>query len=197
MNMKQLIWFCVFLSLVSISVGAAGTATLGLYFGYVPDRMAYSPQLWEEFKMFLYLHNADALVTGVEYTIARASTNSPFEIMDYSLPPQGVLEIGQPPYTNAIVFWPPLDGSTGYNLICEYTCLELRACRSDGGTVDNYYVRVVPNRESGALRGTYYPNNDFFPIVGLTSILCPSGCLGCIGTEKTTWGSIKSLFERN
>lgn len=180
---------------MSIAADATGTATMGLYFGYVPDRMTYSPQLWEQFKMFVYLHNADGLVTGIEYSIARASANAPFAFLDYSLPPQGVLEIGSPPSTMAIVFWPPLDGSAGYNLICEYTCIGVRACRSDGGTVDNYYVRIVPNQESGALRGTYYPDNDFFPVVGLTSIVCPSGCLGCIGTEETSWGAIKSLFE--
>ncbi|MCX5754144.1 MAG: hypothetical protein NTW97_10985 [Candidatus Krumholzibacteria bacterium] len=190
--MKRLLSLSVFLALLSIAVNATGTATLGLYFGYVPGQMHYSPQSFEMFKMYVYLHNADAFVTGVEYRVVQGSF---YPILDYTLP-EGALTLGTPGEGVAIVFWPPLDGYAGYNLICAYTCVALAGCYDAGGLVWDYPIRIGPHLESGELRGTYYPNNDFFPIAGLTSILCQASMCGmCIGTEKTSWGSIKSLYR--
>jgi hypothetical protein len=50
---------------------------------------------------------------------------------------------------------------------------------------------VVENPLSTLLQGTYHPENDTFPITGLTSIICPTE----IGTERVNWGAIKSLYK--
>jgi hypothetical protein len=202
MSMKRFLWLAVFLSLVSIATSAAGVATMGVYFEGAPGEMTYSPKIYEHFKMYVYLHSADALVTGVEFRIASGfeqkydSGPTPFAILGYSLP-QGALEMGSLWDGFSIVFWPPLDGFAGYNLITELTCLGLTACGDDGGPLWNYWIRIGAHNETDLLRGTFYPDNDFFPIIGLTSLLCPGGCygLGCVGTETTSWGSIKSLFK--
>jgi hypothetical protein len=95
-----------------------------------------------------------------------------------------------------MVFWLPLDGyNPGFNPIGTLERMIDQPCLSQGGSVVDYPVVIGPPPESGQLRVTLYPNNDFFPIVGLTSILCPGSCMGCIGTEETSWGAIRSLHR--
>jgi hypothetical protein len=41
------------------------------------------------------------------------------------------------------------------------------------------------------VRRAFAPENDLFPIIGLTSIICPD----LIGTQEEGWGAIKFLYE--
>ena len=50
---------------------------------------------------------------------------------------------------------------------------------------------IGPHPDSGEIRGTFAPENELFPIVGLTSIICPD----LVGTQEENWGAIKSLYR--
>ena len=55
----------------------------------------------------------------------------------------------------------------------------------------DYPIVIGPHPGSGELWGTFYPDNETFPIIGLTSTLCPE----FVGVESTSWGAIKSLYR--
>lgn len=178
-----------FLMVILVSTSVAG-ATLGLYFDYWPGKMAYSPPPTSFFDIYLYLHGADYFVTALEYAIATPAdpAHGLFVILETKLPEYAVVELGNPLGGHALAFWPPLGGfDPGYNMICQYKCMTLAPC---GTGILDYPIVIGPHPDSGELRGTFFPNNDFFPIIGLTSILCPE----LVGVEETSWGAIKSLF---
>jgi hypothetical protein len=51
---------------------------------------------------------------------------------------------------------------------------------------------VGPHPDSGFLRGTFAPENEFFDIIGLTSVLCPEEP---VAVEEESWGTIKSMYR--
>jgi hypothetical protein len=172
--------------LITLAATPVAGATLGLYFDYWPGRMAYAPEPFSFFDVFLYLHGAPYFVTALEYQLVIPT--GPFVITGQELGPNAVVELGDPQTGHSLAFWPPLGGfDPGYNMICRYKCMTLAPC---GAGIMDYPIVVGPHPESGQLWGTYFPENDTFPIIGLTSILCPE----LVGVEETSWGAIKSLF---
>jgi hypothetical protein len=174
----------------------SAATTMGVYFEG-PGQMTYSPAVLTEFDAYLYLHNADYYVTAVEYFLSTPDdpTHALVLLIGTSYPDNMSVEFGDPfdlVQGHNISYWPPLNGFVpGYNLMCTYTFLMLEPCWDQGGGIMNYRLVVIENPSSGYLRGTYHPDNLTFPIIGLTSYLCPFE----IGVEEQSWGAIKSLFK--
>jgi len=195
--MKRLL-LTLFLVLFA-STSLAG-ATLGLYFDLWPGTMAYAPPPTSFFDVYLYLHASNYYVTALEYQITTPldPAHAFFAIVEVSYTQQAVVTLGSPLEGHSIAFWPPLDGyNPGYNMICKFKCMTLASCLAPGGptaqgepVLADYPIVVGPHPESGQLWGTFSPNNETFPIIGLTSTLCPES----VGVENTSWGAIKSLY---
>jgi len=169
-------------------------ATMGVYFTYTPGLMTYDPIAFNYFDAYLYLHNANQYITGIEYQLLTPDDpgHVHFTISAVDYPPNQVLAQGMPFSGHSVVYWPPLDGwNPGYNLMVKYTCITFEPCYGEGGLLANYQLVVGPHPDSGELRGTYYPNNEFFPITGLTSILCPEPD----AVKVESWGAIKSMYR--
>ena len=172
------------------------TAVMGVFFDPDDPAMAsgsYSPAgpLPFVFDAHIMLYYADQYVTGVEYQLLTPDDpgHSQFAYQGVVYPDNMSVELGDPFTGHAITFWPPLNGYLpGYNVCCTLRdCFILTPCAS----WPDYPVVIGPHPGSEELRGTYMPDNDFFPIVGTTSILCPDQ----IAVEEKSWGAIKTLFE--
>jgi hypothetical protein len=170
------------------SILMAAPATVGVYFdgtltGTTPG--AYTP-----FKASLYIVQSEYYVTGVEYGLTTPNDPGHVQmfIMGYTYPPSHALTIGDAWTGQSLTYWPPLTGyPTGYDLLVTYELMTSVECVD----MPDYPIVVGPSPDSGFLRGTYSPNNDFFEIVGLTSYLCPES----IATEEESWGAIKSMYR--
>jgi hypothetical protein len=172
--------------------GLLSAQTMGVYFEN-PGQMAYTP-VAPVFEGLLYLHNADYYVTAVEYMLSAPldPTHVLVQLIGTSYPDNMSVELGDPFDTvlgHSLSYWPPLNGYTpGYNLLATYTFyMPNGPCV---GIVD-FPLVIVANPSSTFLRGTYHPDNLTFPIIGLTSILCPEQ----VGVEEESWGAIKSLYK--
>ena len=181
------------LAIVLFASTALGAATMGLYFDYWPGRMAYAPppDPVSFFDIYMYLHVAPYYVTALEYRITTPSdpVHQFFAITGVQLPENTSVSLGDPFSGHSVAFWPPINGyDPGYNLVCTYHCVMLAPCYI---ALHDYPLVVGAHPDSGELRGAYYPNMDLFPIIGLTSILCPE----FVGVEDKSWGAIKSLYK--
>jgi hypothetical protein len=186
--MKRLLLAFFLVLFASTSLTAA---TLGIYFDFWPGAMAYAPMPASFFDVYLYLHASNYYVTALEYQITTPldPAHAFFVIAEVHPADEVVVTLGTPWEGHSIAFWPPLDGYTpGYNMICKYKCISLAPCLD---VIVDYPIVVGPHPGSGQLWGTFYPNNEMFPIIGLTSILCPYQ----IGVENTNWGAIKNLYR--
>jgi hypothetical protein len=198
MSMKRLL---IALFLICLVTTPLASATLGLYFDLWPGQMAYAPMPGSFFDVYLYLHASNYYVTALEYQITTPldPAHTLFVITETTLSPAVVVTLGAPFDGHSIAFWPPLNGYVpGYNMICKYTCMILAPCVATMGAASegafamaDYPIVIGPHPDSGQLWGTYYPNNDTFPIIGLTSIVCPTG----VAVEETSWGAIKGLYR--
>jgi hypothetical protein len=179
---------------VPLIPGVVGAATMGCFFGFAPERMAYSPEPYSFFDVYVFLHSADYYVTAVEYELMTPTdpSHALFEISEITYPDNRTVTLGSPFAGHSIAYWPPLNGYVpGYNLVCTLTCYTTEACAGAGGHVADYPLVIGPHPQSGELRGTFAPENELFPIVGLTSVLCPEQ----IGLQEESWGAIKSLYR--
>ena len=171
------------------------TATMGVFFGYTPGLMAMSPPPFTEFDAYLYLHHADYYVTAIEYSLITPDDpgHAWFSISSVTYPDNKSIHDGDPFSGHSIAYWPPLNGyMPGYNLLCSYKCYTFEPCWSEGGAMIDYEIVVGPHPDSGYLRGTFTPDNEFFDIIGLTSVLCPEVPVA-VGDES--WGAIKSVYR--
>jgi hypothetical protein len=199
---RVMLTVAVALLIPSILYGIDNPPTVGVYFehGY----MTANPTPWVPFRAMLYIVQSDPdtiySVMGVEYMLEQW---------------QGMTQV--PPFTKLQIFvdtehWPwqysidyggpesPTDGHSisyfpalnplpyGYSHLCTYTFILMEDC-VDARDLE---IRVVANPSSGYLRGTYYPDGDKFPIIGLTSLICPE----LFATEEESWGAIKSMMYR-
>jgi hypothetical protein len=167
---------------------------MGVYFSYTPNTMAYSPSPFSFFDAYVYIHQADVYFTAIEYQLLTPSdpTHALLQINSVEYPDNMSVQMGDPFAGHSITYWPPSNGYVpGYNLVVKYSLFTTVACWDEGGGLMDYPLVIGPHPDSGELRGTYYPDNLFFPIVGLTSILCPFE----YATEETTWGAIKSQYK--
>ena len=174
----------VAVALLIPSILMAAPATIGVYF---EGSLAYTPDSpTQPFLGSLYITQSDYYVTGVEYSLIVPDVN--FIISGYNYPPSHALSLGDAFNGHSITYWPPLTGyPTGYDLLVNYECHLVVPC----GVATNYTIQVGPHPDSGYLRGTYTPDNEFFELIGLTSWLCPEG----VATEEESWGAIKSMYR--
>jgi hypothetical protein len=170
--------------------GMLSAATLGAYFSYAPATMAYAPAPFSFFDVYLYLHDAGYYVTAVEYQLQTPvdPSHALFQIVSVSYPSAKTVTLGDPFSGHSIAYWPPLNGFVpGYNLLVTLQCVTLAPC----GQFTDYPLVLGLHPSSGELRGTFAPDNEFFQIAGLTSVICPEQ----IGTQEESWGAIKSLYR--
>lgn len=184
--MKRVLLTVAVALLIPGMVGAANP-TLGVYFTGTTWHDPAAP--FTQFQAQLVIVQSEYYVTGVEYQLITPSdpAHSQFFIQSYTLP-EGSLEIGGPFAGHAITFWPPLTGyPEGYDVCATYTCMTTVTCPE----MLDYQLVIGPHPGSGELRGSYSPDNELFPIDGLTSYLC----LDQIGVEEESWGAIKSMYR--
>jgi hypothetical protein len=174
-----------------------GAATLGLFFDIKMDTMSRDVDIDSFFDVYMYLLNADHYIIGLEYQIVTPydPDHTLIELDRVTLSDNVVLELGDPLSGHSLAFWPPINGySPGYVLISKMRFLSHTSCPPEepgpGPYVADFPMIVGPDQESGELQGATWPEGDLFPIVGLTSIICPR----VIAVEKSSWGAIKSLF---
>jgi len=162
--------------------------TIGIWFDYRAG-MTYSPMPHESFVGYVYADNANCYISGIEFAL---SPIPPTVYYDGYEVPEGALSIGDPIVGVGISYFPPLNGYyPGYNELCKlHFTAEEDWCYQYGGTLVNVPLQIIPHPETGFVRGTCYPENNFFDLTGLMSYLCPEG----IGTKPASWGAIKSLF---
>jgi len=175
----------VAVALLIPSILMAAPVTMGVYFD---GKLAYTPPAGPgvPFTGALYIMQSDYYITGVEYQLIRPDLN--FLIAGVTYPPSHSLDLGDPFNGHSITYWPPLTGyPVGYDLLVTYECVMLAPCSQ----ATNYELIVGPHPDSGYLRGTYSPDNDFVDIIGLHSYLCPEG----VGVEDESWGAIKSMYR--
>lgn len=161
----------------------AAPATLGVYF----DGLLHTtPAPATPFNGYLVLVQSDYFVTAVEYQLVVSNPN--FVLLGTTYPANFSIENGDALAGHSIAYWPPMTGyPEGYDVLATYNCMILQDC----AVMPNTTLEIGPNPASGELRGTYSPDNDFLPIIGLTSFVCPDG----VATESKSWGAIKSLVD--
>lgn len=194
--MKMVMLFAVMLLVPAM---LCAQATMGVYFGYEPGLRIYYPTPFSFFDVFIFIHNADVYVTAVEYQL-QTPTEPPehggahiwFQISEVHYPEKYSVSLGNPFDGHSITYWPPLDGwAPGYNEICHLVCFTTEPCWTEGGGMVEYLLVIGPHPDTGELKGTYWPGNPPFPIIGLTSKVCPEEP---IGVEEESWGAIKAMF---
>lgn len=155
--------------------GVAGTGyavpRMGLYFDGHPY---YRPEgSFVFFEGQLLLHDADTLVSAVEYALETPfdPSHSNLILVDVTYPEDFSITLGDPWTGHSISYWPPLDGHLEYNLLCTFSFLMIQGC--DQVPLYDAPITVGPSPDSGYLRGTSYPGHVLFDIMGETSYLCP------------------------
>jgi hypothetical protein len=188
----------VAVALLIPSIVYAVDPTVGVYFEH--GHQFYTPTPYVPFYAALYIVQPDPdviyQVTGIEYSL---------EILDgFGNPAAAALTIivdddgwpwqftgaasGDPYSGHAATYFPPMSGYPyGYSKLVQYDMILIGDCFD----WTNLTINVVEDPRSGFLRGTYAPDNDKFPCVGLTSIICPAD----IGVEEESWGAIKSMYK--
>ncbi|MBN2069925.1 MAG: hypothetical protein JW814_00600 [Candidatus Krumholzibacteriota bacterium] len=183
--MKRVLLTVAIALLIPGLLGAAD-ATLGLY---SDGKLHYQPSMLTSFQLHLFLVQSDYYVTAIEYLLLAPDAN--FQVQSVEYPSNQQVSIGSPTDPlegHAISYWPPMTGfPDGYDLMATLNCITVAPCE----LMPDYPLLITVNPESGELRGTYYPENETFPIIGLTTYLC----LDQIAVEDGTWGAIKSLYK--
>jgi hypothetical protein len=141
----------------------------------------------ELLEVYIYGSNINEFYTAVEYQLLLPPCLVPIAASYYSNtqvtngnPWTGVQQAFYPPING---FFPGLDLWASVIVQCTGSCDD---CGFDQPVV------MGPHPVSNALQGTRNDSDaTLFQIVGLTSILCP----GAVGTEETTWGKVKALFQ--
>lgn len=178
------------LLLVPCTISAA--ITLGMYFDNVPSQMAFDPAALTLFDAFLYISKTNCGTTFVEYQLFTPDdpTHLYFDIAGIDYPDNVSVTLGDPFTGHAISYWPPIDGSIGYNILCKLSCYTIEPCWSDGGLLADFPIVIGPRQETGLLRISCYPYGDIIPVIGLTSILCSKE----VSTGDSSWGTIKNML---
>lgn len=169
----------------------AADGTVGVFFDG-PGVMHYGPTTGEWFNAYLYLHNAEYYVTGLEYQLLTPMdpTHALIMVGAIEYPDNSTLQMGDPFSGHTITYWPPLNGfMPGYNLLATIPFYTVAGC--DEGLPNEFLLVIGPHPVTEELRATYYPDNNYFYPAGLTSVLCPTET----ATEEQSWGVIKSLYR--
>ncbi|MBN2185599.1 MAG: hypothetical protein JW746_09755 [Candidatus Krumholzibacteriota bacterium] len=182
--MKRVLLTVAIALLIPGLLGAA-TATMGLY--DAAGKLYYEPSNGVPFQLYMYLIQSDYYVTSIEYQLIRE--NSYFTVQSVEYPSNVGVVLGDPLTGHSVTYWPPMSGiPNGYDMMMTLNCVTSRNCTA----MKDYELIIGVYPGSGELRGTYDPEGEFFPIVGLTTYLC----LDQVGTEEEgSWGAIKSLYR--
>jgi hypothetical protein len=165
----------------------AQNPTMGIFFA---GKLHYDPVPFTMFDARLYLVQDTYYATAVEYQLQTPTDpgHAFFVISSISYPSNFSAELGDPFTGHSITFWPPNTGfPDGYDLLATYTCFTTVECEA----MPDYPLVIGPHPDTGFLRGTYSPDNEFFDITGLTSILCLYGT----PNDSESWGAIKSMYK--
>ncbi|HSG27277.1 MAG TPA: hypothetical protein VLA34_02265 [Candidatus Krumholzibacterium sp.] len=166
---------CVSIAISILVIGTVALATVPSAIHAIPflslhldtqGTQNFCPYPFEFFNAYLVLQNADYYVTAVEYKLDAPDGN--FIILDYSFPPEHSVDFGHPFSGQSISYWPPLNGFGGDLVLCTMECMTLSACPD----MPDYRLDLVPHPDSGYLRGTFSPDNEFFDMIGGSSYLC-------------------------
>lgn len=154
------------------AIPALSQPTLGIYYETDPYYDPYAmPEIYSFFDGYLVLHNADCGVTAVEFRVGICSYD--IQIVDWTVPPEATVYLGDPYSGMSIAYWPPLNGfAEEYLLLCTVTFLNIGGCYFDGGPLMDCVIDVRPHPDTGAIRFACAPDNELFPAIGLTSIVC-------------------------
>lgn len=127
---------------------------------------------------FVVAKNFEAWIVGIEFAI-QYPVSIPF-FADTDTP---LLTMGNTASGITMVWQIPLNGYMPVKLCTIY--YRCNNCLPDTP------IRVVPHPVSGFVRATRYPDLAFIEAIGWTSIFCPD----IIPVEKTTWGTVKALYQ--
>jgi hypothetical protein len=140
---------------------------------------------------YVVAHNFNAWITGIEYKISFPA--GIVFIADQLPDPENMLNIGQCigkdmnpayPFDGIAISW--LQPQNGYqSVLCEMVWYNCGSCNPDSPIV------VINHGDSGCIRATDYPYNNYIYGIGMTSTFCPE----TIPAESNTWGSVKALYE--
>ena len=147
--------------------------------GYVSQTYACSPG--EYFQGYLVARNFNAYIQAIEYNVYYPAGLS--KVAEFSPAPLVIGATDDYEKGCSISWSIPQNGfNPVLTMTVTFQCIE---CTPDGQIV------VGPNVNSGFVRATQYPTNEFIYGIGMTSVLCPV----TIPTENTTWGGVKALYE--
>jgi hypothetical protein len=185
--MKRVLLTVAVALLIPGLLGAQTPVTMGIY---ANGKLHYTPSgPFTPFQLHLYIVQSEYFVTAVEYQLV--VPDGRFVVTGVSYPANFSIELGDPVTGHSITFWPPMTGyPDGYDRLATYECLIIDPMGCDG--MPDYPLAIGPHPVSGELRGTYSPDNNTFPIVGLTTFLCPTEG---VASDDESWGAIKSLYR--
>jgi hypothetical protein len=144
----------------------------------------YAGQIKE---LYIYGLNINEFYTAVEYRLVLCGCLMPIGVVYHS---NTVVTNGNPWTGVQQAFYPPINGFfPGLDLWATVFVQCGGSCDDCSG--DNLLF-IDEHPVSQAIQGTRADKfATLFPIVGLTTILCPNS----IGTEETTWGKVKALYS--
>ncbi|MCK4236255.1 MAG: hypothetical protein KAX38_03990 [Candidatus Krumholzibacteria bacterium] len=180
--------------IVMLPAAIFGIPTLGVYFSdvdhaTVPGQMHYIPTPATMFYGFVYAHNWDCYLTAAEFAVEfdPQIIYAGFDI------PEGWLFMGDPINGLSLTWWPPIsDYYEDYHWLCVLKMMIFEPCITEGGTLADMPIVIVPHPVSGGMYGVCWPGYQMFNfVVGQKSIVCPYE----IDIEDQSWGAIKAQFK--
>jgi hypothetical protein len=203
MRKQMMLYIAVWL--MACAVSGSHAANLCVYFDQQAQQTTYTPQPFTIFNAYLFLKQTDYGVTGVEYMLRTLDdpSHALMFIIEVGYPDAASIYIGDPFLGHSIAYWPPLDGSSqDYMLMCSYQIITTDACYHEGGTLWDYPLVIDAHPDSGYLRGTFYPDHEFFNIFGLTSLICPTqhppqGPPELVGAQALSSTLVEAEFDRS
>jgi hypothetical protein len=131
--------------------------------------------------LWISLVNANAFVTGVEFAVSYPPEMT--WLADQNTQP---VTVGNTPSGFSIGWALPQNGF--FNIP---VCKVLFLWNCDRCLRANIPIVVVSHPVTGALGYTDFPTYTYHTAVGLTSLVC-----ACVPVEDTTWGQVKSLYDK-
>lgn len=193
--MKRLLVAIVLLVLVSAGANAQCTPNIGVFFDTDLNSLVW-PAPFETFPAYIYVWGVDLSITAVEFSLD--TPDDPLHEYcfhtDVVYPEQTSLYMGDPWNGLSIAYWPPLScyGDDAV-LLCTINLVTTEACTTDGGTLSWYFIDIAEHADTGEMRGTFAPDNEFFPLYACTgySIICQPP----YANEAASWSAVKSLLR--
>lgn len=178
--MKKLFLTCAVLAglMLSFTAASAQTPIVQVVFDEGLNAQTKVCQMGSIDSLHVVARNFNIWMVGIEFAIQYPSGISMLGEKVYS-----DLKIGSTPMGISLVWQTPQNAFVPVKLMTvTYVC---NVCYPDSP------IDVVPHYQSGYVRATRYPDNEFVYGMGWRSIFCPYE----IPVETTTWGSVKALYD--